>query len=457
MVTHRDGLIIGVSPRGAAMNHNHQIYRDRRTAVLHRMRAHTGGGLALLPTAGESTRNRDSMYPYRHESYFYYVSGFPEPEAVVALIAGEDGDRHVLFCREKDQEREIWDGFRYGPDAAREIFGFDEAHPISELDRFLPDLAADRPALYTPLGLFAAWDQKVSGVLNEVRKRVRTGVAVPEEIVDVRQVIDTLRLVKDDHEIALMRRAATISAGAHRRAMDRTRVGWHEYQVEAELAHEFLRNGAQAVAYPSIVAGGPNACVLHYRENSRQLQDGELLLIDAGCEYLGYASDITRTFPVNGHFSGPQKAVYEVVLAAQAACLEAVRPGAEFHDYHKTAERVLAQGYIDIGLCRGTLDEVLETGAFRQFYMHRAGHWLGMDVHDAGLYLLKGASQKLVPGMVLTVEPGTYIRPADNVPDQFWDIGVRIEDDVLVTATGIENLTLAAPKTVAEVEATCRR
>jgi Xaa-Pro aminopeptidase len=294
-------------------------------------------------------------------------------------------------------------------------------------------------------------------VLNEVRKRVRTGVAAPEEIVDVRQVIDTLRLVKDDHEIALMRRAAAISAGAHRRAMDRTRVGWHEYQVEAELAHEFLRNGAQAVAYPSIVAGGPNACVLHYRENSRQLQDGELLLIDAGCEYQGYASDITRTFPVNGRFSGPQKAIYEIVLAAQQACLESGAPGALFHDYHKTAERVLAQGYIDIGLCHGTLDEVLETGAFRQFYMHRAGHWLGMDVHDAGLYLLKGASQKLVPGMVLTVEPGTYIRPADNVPDEFWDIGVRIEDDVLVTATGIENLTLGAPKTVADVEAACRR
>jgi len=254
-----------------------------------------------------------------------------------------------------------------------------------------------------------------------------------------------------------MRRAAAISSGAHRRAMDRTRVGWHEYQVEAELAHEFLRSGAQAVAYPSIVAGGPNACVLHYRDNNRQLQDGELILIDAGCEYHGYASDITRTFPVNGRFTGPQKAVYELVLAAQQACLDAVRPGVDFHDYHKVAERVLAQGYLDLGLCRGTLDEVLETGGYKQFYMHRAGHWLGMDVHDAGLYLVKGASQKLAPGMVLTVEPGTYIRPADNVPEAFWDIGVRIEDDVLVTATGIENLTLAAPKSAADVEAACRR
>jgi len=439
------------------MNHNHQIYRDRRTAVVQRMREQTGGGLALVPTAAEATRNRDSMFPYRHDSYFYYMSGFPEPDAVIALVADPEGDRHVLFCREKDPEREIWDGFRYGPDAAREIFGFDEAHSIAELDGMLPDLAADRPALYTPLGLFAAWDHKISNLLNEVRKRVRTGVAAPEEIVDVRQAIDALRLVKDEHEIALLRRAAAISASAHRRAMDRTRAGWHEYQVEAELAHEFLRSGAQAVAYPSIVAGGPNACVLHYRENSRQLQGGELLLIDAGCEYQGYASDITRTFPVSGQFTGPQKAVYEVVLAAQLACLDAVRPGADFHDYHKTAERVLAQGYIDIGLCRGSLDEVLDTGAYKQFYMHRAGHWLGMDVHDAGLYQVKGASQKLVPGMVLTVEPGTYIRPADNVPDDFWDIGIRIEDDVLVTATGIENLTLGAPKSVAEVEAACRR
>lgn len=439
------------------MNHNHQIYRDRRTAVLNQMRTQTGGGLALVPTASETARNRDSLFPYRHDSYFYYVSGFPEPEAVVALVAGPDGDRQLLFCREKNEEREIWDGFRYGPDAAREIFGFDEAHPIAELDRILPDLAADRPALYTPLGLFAAWDLKVTDLLNEVRGRARTGVSAPEEIVDVRQALDALRLVKDGHEVALMRRAAAISSGAHRRAMERTRVGWFEYQVEAELTHEFLQSGAQAVAYPSIVAGGPNACVLHYRDNNRQLQDGELLLIDAGCEYKGYASDITRTFPVNGRFTGPQKAVYELVLAAQQACIDAVKPGAEFHDYHKVAERILAQGYLDLGLCKGTLDEVMENGSYKQFYMHRAGHWLGMDVHDAGLYQVKGASQKLVPGMVLTVEPGTYIRPAENVPEEFWDVGVRIEDDVLVTSAGIENLTAAAPKSVADVEAACRR
>lgn len=442
------------------MKNVYQIHRERRRALLARMRAHAGGGLALLPAAPEVARNRDSLYPYRSDSYFHYVSGFPEPEAVVALVAGGDGadaDRHVLFCRAKDEEREIWDGFRYGPDAAREIFGFDEARPIAELDAALPDLASDQPALFTPLGLFPAWDRKVTDLLNQVRARARTGVASPEEIVDVRQALDAQRLVKDEHELGLMRRACEISAGAHRRAMDRTRPGWFEYQVEAELAHEFLRHGAQAVAYPSIVAGGPNACVLHYRDNNRELQDGELLLIDAGCEYHGYASDITRTFPANGKFTGPQREIYELVLAAQQACLDAVKPGADFHDYHKAAERTLAQGYLDLGLCKGTLDEVLESGAFKQFYMHRAGHWLGMDVHDAGLYKVKGASQKLAPGMVLTVEPGTYIRPADDVPEAFWDVGVRIEDDVLVTATGIENLTQGAPKSVADVEAACRR
>ena len=442
------------------MKNVYQIHRARRRALLAQMHAQSGGGLAILPTAPEYARNRDSLYPYRYDSYFHYVSGFPEPEAVVALVAGKDGsasDRHILFCRDKNAEREIWDGFRYGPDAAREIFGFDEAHAIAELDNMLPDLAADQPALFTPLGLFAPWDKKVTGLLNEVRGRARTGVASPEEIVDVRQPLDALRLVKDEHELKLMRRAAEISAGAHRRAMESTRVGWYEYQVEAELLHEFLRHGAQAVAYPSIVAGGPNACVLHYRDNNRQLQENELLLIDAGCEFHGYASDITRTFPVGGRFTGPQKDIYELVLASQLACLDAVRPGADFHDYHQVAERVLAQGYIDLGLCKGTLDEVLENGSYKQYYMHRAGHWLGLDVHDAGLYRVKGSSQKLAPGMVLTVEPGTYIRPADNVPEHFWDIGVRIEDDVLVTASGIDNLTAAAPKTVADVEAACRR
>ncbi len=399
------------------MDHKHQLYRRRRVALQKHMRANTQGGIALVPTAGEVVRSRDSHFPFRHDSYFYYLCGFPEPDAVLALVAEADGDRHILFCREKNPEREIWDGFRYGPDAAREVFGFDAAYPLAEMDAVLADLVADRPALYTPLGQAAAWDRKVADLLNEVRNRARTGVAAPEHIVDVRQALDAMRLVKDEHERSLMRRAAEISSGAHRRAMAATRPGWFEYQVEAELVHEFLRHGAQAVAYPSIVAGGPNACVLHYRDNNRQLQDGELLLIDA----------------------------------------DAVQPGAEFHDYHKVAERVLAQGLVDLGLLAGTQDEVLESGSYKQFYMHRAGHWLGMDVHDAGRYQAQGASMRLAPGMVLTVEPGLYIRRAENVPEAFWDIGVRIEDDLLVTDTGSENLTGATPRTVAEVEDACRR
>ena len=439
------------------MNHAHHVYRKRREAVLKSMRERAGGGVALVPTAAEVPRNRDSLFPFRHDSYFYYLSGFPEPEAVIALIASDEGDRHVLFCRERNEEREIWDGFRYGPDAAREIFGFDEAHPIAALDEKLPEIASDRPALFTPLGLFEPWDRKVTEVLNEVRARVRTGVSAPEEVVDVRTTLDAMRLVKDEHELELMRRACAISSAAHRRAMRAARPGMFEYQVEAELMHEFLREGAQAVAYSSIVASGPNACVLHYRENNRQMNDGDLLLIDAGCEYRGYASDITRTFPVNGQFTGTQKAIYEIVLASQLACIDAVKPGVAFHDYHKVAERVLAQGFIDVGLLSGSLDEVLESGRYRQFYMHRAGHWLGMDVHDAGLYQVHGESMKLVPGMVLTVEPGAYIRPADNVPERFWNIGVRIEDDVLVTADGVENLTASTPKTVADVEAAVKQ
>ncbi|HWC46366.1 MAG TPA: aminopeptidase P N-terminal domain-containing protein, partial [Casimicrobiaceae bacterium] len=367
------------------MNHAHHVFRQRRETLLKSMRERAGGGVALVPTAPEVARNRDSLYPFRHDSYFYYLSGFPEPEAVVALVAGADGDRHVLFCRDKNEEREIWDGFRYGPDAAREIFGFDEAHPISALPEKLPEIASDRPALFTPLGLFEPWDRRVTDLLNDVRARVRTGVAAPDEIVDVRAMLDTMRLVKDEHELALMRRACAISGAAHLRAMRATRPGMLEYEVEAELVHEFLREGARDVAYSSIVASGPNACVLHYRNNDRQMQDGDLLLIDAGCEYRGYASDITRTFPVNGRFSGPQKAIYELVLAAQLACIDAVAPGVPFNAYHKVAERVLAQGFVDLGLIAGPLDAALESGSYKRFYMHRAGHWLGMDVHDAGL------------------------------------------------------------------------
>jgi Xaa-Pro aminopeptidase len=441
------------------MHHSHQHHRDRRSHLIEAMRVHSNGGIAAIPTAPEAVRNADTHYPYRPDSHFYYLSGFQEPEAVVVLVAGsETGDsRQVLFCRDKNAEREIWDGFRYGPDAAREVFAFDEAHSITELPAKLADWTADRPAMYSPVGLYPAWDHLLTATLNEVRNRVRTGIAAPEQIIDVRSLVAAMRLVKDEQELKLLRRAAEISSGAHRRAMARAQPGWYEYQVEAELAHEFLRYGAHSPAYPSIVASGPNACVLHYRDNDRELQPNDLLLIDAGCEYHGYASDITRTFPVSGKFTGPQKAIYELVLAAQLTCIDAVCPGKPFHDYHQVAERVLAQGFIDLKLCEGSLDAVLESGAYKQFYMHRAGHWLGLDVHDVGLYRVDGASRRLESGMVLTVEPGCYIRPADNVPEEFWDIGVRIEDDVLVTATGNENLTASTPKSLSEVEDACAR
>ena len=413
-------------------------------------------GVAVVPTAPERIRNRDSHYPFRFDSYFHYLTGFPEPEAVLIVVAGES-PRSLLFCREKDPEREIWDGFRHGPETARERFGVDEAHPIARLDDLAPTLLENQPTLFCAIGADAAWDARMTRWLNQVRDRARAGISAPTEIRDVRCLLDEMRLRKGPEEIALMRRAADIAAAAHVRAMRRARPGMHENEIEAEFLHEFRQQGAQAPSYSPIVAAGANACVLHYLQNNAPMQDGDLLLIDAGCEVEGYASDITRTFPVNGRFSPAQREVYDLVLAAQRAALDAVRPGTAWDQPHEAAVRVLAQGFIDLGLCRGSLDEVLETGSHKQFYMHRAGHWLGMDVHDAGLYQTRGASVRLVPGMVLTVEPGAYIRPADNVPEAFWNIGVRIEDDLLVTVSGNDNLTAATPKTVADVEAACRR
>ncbi|UJP06663.1 MAG: Xaa-Pro aminopeptidase [Nitrosomonas sp.] len=411
-------------------------------------------GIAVIPTAPERLRNRDAHYPYRFDSYFYYLTGFREPEAVLVLVAANDKTpvKHILFCRQKDQEREIWDGFRYGPEAAKTIFGFDEAHPIDQLDELLPKLLADQTAVYTALGLDAAWDQRVIGWLNRVREQARTGVAAPEQIRDSRVLLDEMRLIKDTGELQVMQRAADISAQAHQRAMQTVRPGMREFEIEAELLYTFYRHGAQAPAYTSIVAGGANACVLHYVQNDAELKSGDLLLIDAGCELDGYASDITRTFPVNGKFTAAQRDVYQLVLAAQAAAIAQVQPEKRWNDPHQAALHVLAQGFIDLGLCQGSVDAVLESEDYKRFYMHRTGHWLGMDVHDAGEYKQKGEWRALQPGMVLTVEPGCYIRPADNVPEHFWNIGIRIEDDVVVTPLGHEILTQAAPKTIAEIE-----
>lgn len=432
---------------------NHTEFKQRRLALMQRM----GSGIAIIPTAPEAIRNRDSHYPYRFDSYFYYLTGFKEPESVLVLLAQDatkgQALKSILFCRDKDMEREIWDGFRFGPAAAVSEFGFDEAYSISQLDEMLPKLLANQSKLFYSLGSDAAWDTKVTACLNQVKAQARTGVSAPDDVADVRKLLDEMRLFKSPVEQALMRRSASIAAGAHKRAMQKVRAGKMEYEIEAEFLHEFYRFGAQAPAYTSIVAGGANACTLHYNANNARLNDGDLLLIDAGCELDGYASDITRTFPVNGKFSAAQKDVYELVLAAQAAAIAKVNTSSHWNTPHEAAMDVLVQGFIDFGWCKGTKEAVLESGAYRQFYMHRTGHWLGLDVHDAGEYKDKAGSwRQLEAGMMLTVEPGCYVRPAENVPEHFWNIGIRIEDDVLVTATGCDIITIDAPKTVAEIE-----
>ena len=426
---------------------NPAIYASRRSRLIKQMQR----GIAVIPTAPEVLRNGDAHYAYRYDSHFHYLTGFDEPEAVLVLVAGTT-PQSILFCREKDIEREIWDGFRHGPDGAKEKFRFDAAFPIAQLDDKLTELMGNQPALFHPLGKQAAWDDRILALRARVQAQGRSGITAPNEIHDVRTLLDEMRLIKDSDELATLRRAAAISSTAHIRAMRASRPGKMEYEIEAELLHEFRKNGAQAPAYTSIVAGGANACVLHYVANNAQLQDGDLLLIDAACELDGYATDITRTFPVNGKFSAAQKDVYEMVLAAQAAAIVAARPGAHWNEPHDAALHVLAQGLIDLKLCSGSVDAVLESESYKRFYMHRTGHWLGMDVHDVGAYKLEGNWRPLQPGMVLTVEPGCYIHPADDVPQAFWNIGIRIEDDVAITMQGCEVLTGAAPKTVAAIE-----
>lgn len=437
----------------------------RREQIMAQMRDQ-GGGVAVWFTSPEYPRNADAPFTFRSDSSFDYLTAFPEPEAALVMVAGRKSSRSILFCREKNEEREIWDGFRFGPDAAREAFGFDEAWPIESLDSRMPALLADQPALHYALGSDGAIDARVRGWLDTVRARVRSGVTAPVSAVDLRHRIDEMRLVKDDVEIAIMQRAADITAGAHRRAMQATRPGMHEYEVEAELLHEFHRNGSPAPAYGSIVAAGANACILHYRANDAMLRDGDLLLIDAGCEYLGYASDITRTFPVSGHFSGPQRDLYEIVLAAQAAATASVRPGKRFNAAHEAAVKVIARGLVDCGLLAGSVDGAIESGAYRRFYMHRTGHWLGRDVHDCGSYREPGRkmapnaieppSRRLQPGMVVTIEPGIYVRAAPDIDARWHDIGIRIEDDAVVTDSGHHVLTRDAPKTIADIEALMR-
>ena len=456
------------------------IYVARRAALARQLGP---GGIAIVPTAPEQQRNRDSDFLFRADSYFYYLTGFTEPNAWLVLTG--EGEA-TLFCAPKDLEREIWDGYRLGPEAAPEALGVQSAFSISDLNTRLPRLLENRATVWFPFATHKGLEGRIDGWLGSVRARVRYGALCPETQRDLCVPLDEMRLIKDPHEQDIMRRASAISAGAHVRAMQLSarmlRAGQEvrEYHLDAELLHEFRRHGSQYPAYGSIVAAGANACVLHYRADAAPVRDGELVLIDAGCELDGYASDITRTFPANGKFTGPQRALYDLVLASQDAAVAVTKAGARFTDPHDATVKVLAQGMLDVGLLDknkvGTVDDVIESRAYFAFYMHRTGHWLGMDVHDCGSYVeaseLGNSSERkdplsgetitnrpsriLRPGMVLTIEPGIYVRPGVGVPEQFHNIGIRIEDDAIVTETGCELISRGVPVKGDEIEALMR-
>jgi Xaa-Pro aminopeptidase len=430
------------------------VFRARRARLLADMAAQ-GGGVAVVPTAPERERNRGTFFPYRADSHFLYLCDFHEPEAVLVLIAG-DSPRQLLFCRAKNEEQETWSGHRHGPEAAAERFGFDSAWPIDELDSKLPELLVNQPALWTSMAAEPEWDRRILAAIKTVRAKVRSGDTAPQTVHEISATLGEMRLIKDEFEMDFMRYAGEISAIAHCRAMRATQPDRFEYEIEAELLHVFRMAGSQFPAYSPIVASGSNACVLHYTDNNRRMLDGELLLIDAGCELDGYASDITRTFPVNGRFSGPQCDIYQLVLAANLAARAEVRPGNTWNVPHDAAVAVLTQGLIDLGLLKGEVQELIETKGYRRFYMHRTGHWLGLDVHDVGQYKTDGQWRSFKPGMTLTIEPGCYVRPADDVPEAFWNIGIRIEDNVLVTPGGFECLTDGVPRDIEGIEALMR-
>lgn len=441
------------------------IYQKRRIALAKKIRANTGGGVAVIATASELSRNRDSEFPYRHDSDFFYLSGFEEPGATLVIKVDQNSEETHLFCRPKDPEREIWDGIRLGPEAAPKMLGVDSAHSNAELDTKLSELLADQDAVYVRLAESAETDRRLRHWMKQVRQQARAGINPPSEFHDVEAMIHEMRLFKDAHEIEIMRRAAVISARAHIRAMQICKPGMREYQLEADLLHEFRNSGSQSVAYNSIVAGGANSCILHYRAGSTELRSGELCLIDAGCELDSYASDITRTFPVNGKFSGPQRALYDITLAAQEAAIAVTKPGNTFMQPHEAALKVLTQGLLDEKLLKltelGSVENAIETAAYRRFYMHRTSHWLGMDVHDVGSYReqnnINANAEKpwriLRPGMVITIEPGLYVRPAEDIDEQFWNIGIRIEDDAVINDSGCELISRGVPVKADDIEA----
>ena len=426
-------------------------FARRRKNLMGMMDKHT---IAIIPGAREVTRSRDTEYPFRQNSDLFYMTGFEEPDAVLVLVPGRRQGQVVLFCRERDPDMELWNGYRLGPEGAVAYLGVDDAFPIDDLDEILPGLIEGTQRIYYSMGHDDVFDQRVMGWVNQIRKLVRTGAAPPADFTDLAFLLHEQRLIKSAAEVRVMRKAGEISAAAHVRAMQECQPGRYEYHLEAAIQHTFAEHGARFPAYNSIVGSGANACVLHYTENASKMRAGDLVLIDAGCEYQGYAADITRTFPVSGQFSTEQRAIYDVVLEAQRAAIAKVRPGNTWNQPHDATVRVITRGLIKLGLLRGKERELIKAEAYRDFYMHRAGHWLGLDVHDVGEYRVDGRWRQLEPGMVLTIEPGIYIA-ADNtkVPKRWRGIGVRIEDDVVVTEQGCDVLTDDVPKRADEIEA----
>ena len=417
----------------------------------------TANSIAVIAAAPERVRSRDTYYPYRQDSDFFYLTGFAEPEAVMVLIPGRKQGQFIMFCRERDRAREIWDGYRAGPDGACEHFGADDAFPIADIDEILPGLIEGRDRVYYGVGKDQQFDAHLMEWVNNIRKRARAGASPPAEFIDLDHLLHELRLFKSAAEIKLMANSARVAARAHARAMTACKPGLYEYQVQAEIEHEFAMAGARSPAYGTIVGGGANGCILHYVENSAVLNDGDLVLIDAGCELDYYASDITRTFPVSGRFSAPQQAIYEIVLAAQYAAIGATVAGNHWNQPHEVTVKIITQGLVDLGLLKGSVDELIDKGAYTDFYMHRAGHWLGMDVHDVGDYKVDQHWRLLEPGMVMTVEPGIYIAPDNHKVAKKWrGIGIRIEDNVAITKKGTQVLTADAPKTIDDIQALMR-
>ncbi|MAY41784.1 MULTISPECIES: Xaa-Pro aminopeptidase [unclassified Neptuniibacter] len=424
---------------------------ERRKELMAKMLPNS---IAIIPSASMKQRNSDVEYAFRQDSNFYYLTGFNEPDAVLLLMPGRLAGESVLFCRKRDKLMEIWNGYRSGPEGVVADYAMDEGHCIDEVDELLPELLNGMSRIYYSIGQDEALDQQVRQWLNSIRSKVRQGAVAPSELVMLDQLLNEMRLIKTDAEKEMMRQAGDISAQGHVKAMQLCKPGMMEYQLEAEILHHFTMQGCRQPAYSSIVGGGENACVLHYIENDKTLNDGDLVLIDAGCELDHYAGDITRTFPVNGRFSEEQKALYQLVLDAQKACIAIAKPGTLWEAVHEESVKVLTQGLIDLGLLTGSLEDEITAGGYRDFYMHRIGHWLGMDVHDVGDYKVDGEWRPLQPGMVMTVEPGLYIAPDNEAVDARWrGIGIRIEDDVLITETGCEILTASVPKEIEEIEA----